>query len=187
MTNPTAGPDRPWTGEPATGVVQSLFGEHAADLLGYARRISPEDPGQAEDLVQETFLRAWRHRERLAVHANARAWLFQVTRNLAVDRHRRRAARPGESAPLPDGESRIADIRAADGLDAVLLRADLLPALRALSAPHRETLVALHCLDRTQHETAGLLDLPLGTVKSRHHVAVRELRRALCQRGIDGH
>ncbi|MCL9797988.1 sigma-70 family RNA polymerase sigma factor, partial [Frankia sp. AgKG'84/4] len=98
MTNPTAGPDRPWAGEPAAGVVQTLFGEHAADLLGYARRISPEDPGQAEDLVQETFLRAWRHRERLAVHANARAWLFQVARNLAVDRHRRRAARPAAAA-----------------------------------------------------------------------------------------
>lgn len=172
-------------GEQAIAVVRSLFDECAADLHRYARRIGPDDAGRAEDLVQETFLRAWRHREELATHGNARAWLFRVARNLSVDWHRRQTARPSEQRLLP-GDDLLADAAVADALNAVLLRAELVQALRALSPAHRETLVHLHCLDRTQRETAGLLGVPLGTVKSRRHVAVRELRWQLVQRGIGG-
>ncbi|MEX5636970.1 sigma-70 family RNA polymerase sigma factor [Parafrankia sp. FMc2] len=178
-------PDRP-DGPNAAHALRVLFDENAADLLRYLRRISPDDPGRAEDLLQETFLRAWRHRDGLAAHASARAWLFLVARNLTVDWHRRQAARPQE-LPVPTVEpARAADRRAADSLDAALLRTDLVRALRALSRPHREALVHLHCLDRTQRETAAALEIPLGTVKSRHHTAVQELRRVLATRGIHG-
>lgn len=172
--------------EPAARFVRTLFDENSADLLRYIRRISPEDPGRAEDLVQETFLRAWRHRDGLAAHGSARAWLFRVARNLAVDWHRRQTARPGESEARGDGTARMTDLATEDSLEAVVLRADLVQALQTLAAPHREALVHLHLLDRTQRETARLLNVPLGTVKSRHHTAVRELRQALHQRGFDG-
>ncbi|CAO5163004.1 ECF RNA polymerase sigma factor SigL [Frankia sp. AiPs1] len=176
-------------GAQAGAVVRTLFDECAADLLRYARRISPDDAGRAEDLVQETFLRAWRHRDELAAHSNARAWLFRVARNLAVDWHRRQAARPAERSLLAADDALLAATpaaQAAEALNAVLLRVELVRALRALSDVHRATLVHLHYLDRTQLETAGLLDVPLGTVKSRRHVAVRELRGQLGRRGIHG-
>lgn len=170
----------------AGSFVRALFDDNAADLLRYVRRMTPGDPGRAEDLVQETFLRAWRHRAGLVDHGGARAWLFRVARNLAVDGFRRQAARPGERE-LPAGvEAALADPRAADALDAVLLRGVLVEALRSMPARQREALIHLHCLDRTQTETAALLGVPLGTVKSRHHLAVRELRRALGSRGIHG-
>lgn len=172
--------------EPTARFVRALYDENSADLLRYIRRISPEDPGRAEDLVQETFLRAWRHRDGLAAHGSARAWLFRVARNLAVDWYRRQAVRPGETGALDEDATRMSDLLAEDSLEAALLRTDLVQALRTLSAPHREALVHLHIFDRTQRETANLLDVPLGTVKSRHHAAVRELRQALDTRGIDG-
>ncbi|MCK9874584.1 sigma-70 family RNA polymerase sigma factor [Frankia sp. Ag45/Mut15] len=183
---PSRGSGQDRGAEPADAFVRVLFDECAADLLRYVRRIGPDDAGRAEDLVQETFLRAWRHRADLVGHGNARAWLFRVARNLAIDWHRRQSARPGERMLLPDDEARLADAPAADALSAVLLRVDLVQVLLGLSAAHRETLVHLHCLDRTQNETAGLLGVPLGTVKSRRHVAVREMRWQLVQRGLDG-
>ncbi|KPM54199.1 hypothetical protein CcI49_05310 [Frankia sp. CcI49] len=186
MASPSGGTASPGR-EPAARFVRTLFDENSADLLRYVRRISPEDPGRAEDLVQETFLRAWRHRDGLSAHGSARAWLFRVARNLAVDWHRRQAVRLGESEALGEDSARMTDPLAEDSLEAVLLRTDLVEALRTLSAAHREALVHLHLFDRTQWETASLLDVPLGTVKSRHHTAVRALRRALDQRGINGH
>ncbi|MCM3884411.1 sigma-70 family RNA polymerase sigma factor [Frankia sp. R82] len=185
MADPLTASETP-SGERAVAIVRALFDECAADLHRYARRIGPDDAGRAEDLVQETFLRAWRHREELAAHGNARAWLFRVARNLSVDWHRRQAARPSEQRLAPGDDALLADSAVADALHAVLLRVELVQALRTLSDAHRETLVHLHCLDRTQLETAGLLGVPLGTVKSRRHVAVREMRGQLVQRGLGG-
>ena len=76
--------------------VRALYAEHGGALLRYALHLAGGDRQRAEDLVQETIVRAWRHPEALAGRP-ARPWLFAVARNLAVDSYRARQARPQEA------------------------------------------------------------------------------------------
>ena len=81
-------------------LVRTLYAEHAGPLLRYALHLTSGDRHRAEDIVQETLLRAWLHPDAIAERP-ARPWLFAVARNLAVDAYRARKARPrevGESA-----------------------------------------------------------------------------------------
>jgi RNA polymerase sigma-70 factor, ECF subfamily len=74
-----------------------LYAEHGPALLRLATVLTGGDRGRAEDLVQETMLRAWTHRANLDIqHRSPRAWLITVARRLAVDAHRARRARPAE-------------------------------------------------------------------------------------------
>jgi RNA polymerase sigma-70 factor (ECF subfamily) len=160
-------------------LVDQLVRADGPALRRYVARLLPGDPGRAEDIVQETFLRAWRHVDLLvglAAAEDRRRWLFRVAHNVAVDWLRRRAARPVElTGELPA----LADPAGQDQLDAVLSRRMLATAFEALSGPHRATLVYLYWLDGSHAEVAAALGVPAGTVKSRHHVAVRALRTAL--------
>ena len=75
--------------------LRALYDEHASALLSYALRLTNGDRGRAEDIVQETLLRAWRHLDALTPErGSTRAWLVTVARNVAVDAHRARSARP---------------------------------------------------------------------------------------------
>ena len=103
-----------------------LYDEHAAPLLRYAVHLMSGDRQRAEDIVQETLLRAWQHPEAIADRP-ARPWLFAVARNLAIDSYRARRARPhevGEAAlevlPAPDEAERALESWAvADALSAL--------------------------------------------------------------------
>src|ERR1039458_1941160 len=79
-------------------LVRTLYAEHAGPLLRYAFHLTSGDRQRAEDIVQETLLRAWLHPDAIAERP-ARPWLFAVARNLAVDSHRARNARPAPGAP----------------------------------------------------------------------------------------
>jgi len=78
-------------------LLRAMHDEHADALLAHALRLVSGDRQRAEDLVQETLLRAWRHPEALDPNrGSVRAWLFTIARNLAIDAWRRRSARIGE-------------------------------------------------------------------------------------------
>src|SRR4051812_27800841 len=78
-------------------LLRVLWEDHGGPLLAYATRLTDGDRQRAEDIVQETMLRAWRHPEALTEERGSpRPWLCTVARNLAVDAHRARRARPGE-------------------------------------------------------------------------------------------
>lgn len=70
-------------------LLRTLYDEHGGPLLAYVERLVRGDRQQAEDIVQETLVRAWRNAERLAGDT-ARPWLFAVARNIAIDRARAR-------------------------------------------------------------------------------------------------
>jgi RNA polymerase sigma-70 factor (ECF subfamily) len=162
-------------------LLRALFDQHAPALLSYALRLVDGDRGRAEDVVQETLLRAWRHPEAMAPdRGSPRPWLFAVARRIVVDAHRRRRARPHEV-----GDDVLALIPTQDddvdrALDAWLV-AD---ALDALSPAHREVLVQTYFAGRSVGEAARVLGIPPGTVKSRTHYALQALRLALLERGV---
>jgi RNA polymerase sigma-70 factor, ECF subfamily len=148
-------------------------------LLRYVLSIVNGDYSFAEDVVQETMLRAWLHVEELDME-RAGPWLFTVAHNLAVSTfHRKRDARPRE-VPI-DQEAVPATDRELDrALDATELRRALLE----LTVEHREILVQLYYFQRSVAEVAALLDIPVGTVRSRAFYALRELRFVFDKRGV---
>ncbi len=78
-------------------LLRALRDEHGEALYGHAVRLTGGDRSQAEDLVQETLLRAWRSPEALDPERGAvRSWLFTTARNVAIDAWRRRSVRVGE-------------------------------------------------------------------------------------------
>lgn len=157
-----------------------LYDAHAGALLAYATRLADGDRGLAEDIVQETLLRAWRHPEALdASRGELRPWLFTVARHVTVDAHRARAARPREVR-----DRLVEAVTAADEIDAVLDRLVVADALETLTPEHQAVLVEVYYRGRGVADTAALLGVPTGTVKSRTYYALRALKLALGERGV---
>lgn len=169
---------------PAEAQLRELYDEHATALLGFALRLTAGDRGRAEDIVQDTIVRAWQNRAALdSGERSIRPWLFTVARRIAVDAHRRRSARPSE---VTGTAGDIALMSAADSTDveAGLDRIVVLDALAALSTDHRDVLMQTYYAGRTVVEAAQLLGVPVGTVKSRSFYALKALRLALAERGV---
>jgi RNA polymerase sigma-70 factor, ECF subfamily len=148
----------------------------------YAAALLNGDSQGAEDVVQETALRVWRHADSLDPGAESfRPWLFKVARRLVIDHHRRRSARPPENAGgVPEW------LGHADQSDRSLSSIVVSDALASLSRPHREVLVELYFRGSRVDEAAAALGIPPGTVKSRSYHAMRALQLALHGRGVTG-
>src|SRR5215831_11313832 len=81
-------------------MLSALYADHGSALRRFATRLSG-DHGRAEDIVQETMLRAWRYPEKVAGRTGAPlAWLYTVARHLAIDQHRARRSHPTEPTGL---------------------------------------------------------------------------------------
>jgi len=153
----------------------SIVRSHSAGLLAYATRLTGGDRHRAEDVVQETWVRAWRHQDRLTEdRGSVRGWLNRVAHNIAVDQHRARASRPTE-VEMPEGDPTSTP----EPTDAVLDRLVVEDVLEALPTAHRRTLVEVYFADRTAAGAAVVLKVPVGTVKSRVHNALRTLRTSI--------
>ena len=161
-------------------LLRALWAEHGGPLLAYATRLTGGDRHRAEDIVQETLLRAWRHPEALAAERGSpRPWLCTVARNLAVDAHRSRRARP-----LEVGADALSVVSVPDDVDRVLEAWIVSDALRSLSTEHREVIIETYYRGKSVAEAAASLRIPAGTVKSRTYYALRALRLALTERGV---
>jgi RNA polymerase sigma-70 factor (ECF subfamily) len=159
-------------------LVHDLYAEHAAPLLRYTLRMTDGDRQRAEDVVQETLIRAWLHPEAFAERP-ARPWLFAVARNLAGDAYRARMARPREV-----GEGALELVPVPDEADRVLESWVVADALVTLRPEHRRVLVETYYLGRSMTEAAVVLGIPVGTVKSRAFYALRALKLVLEERGL---
>jgi RNA polymerase sigma-70 factor (ECF subfamily) len=145
------GPDRAAPADEA--LIRALYADHGRALL----------------------VRAWR---KLDVVTNGRGsvrgWLFTVARNIVIDQVRARAARPTEVAPQTDVPA-----RESDPADQVVDSIVVLDALEGLSPEHRSVIEEIYFRGRPVAETAAVLDIPPGTVKSRSYYALRALREKL--------
>ncbi|SFC21664.1 sigma-70 family RNA polymerase sigma factor [Streptomyces aidingensis] len=159
-------------------LIRSLYEEHGRALLAYATRLTG-DRAAAEDIVQETLIRAWRHPEVLVNgKGSVRGWLLTVTRNIVTDRYRARAARPAEVAET----TAAAAPAQADHAEAVVDTMVVMDALDQLSSEHRNVLMEIYYQGRSVTEAAQILGIPAGTVKSRSHYALKALRELFAGR-----
>ena len=148
-----------------------LYRRFAPRIGGLARRFL-RDPADAEEIVQETFVRVWRHAGAYDPgRGSAATYIFTIARRLMIDRYRRRrpeGADPAPGSPTTDGE-----------VDQLLVRLEIRAALAALSENHRQVLEFSYYGQLDQSEIAALLGVPVGTVKSRTHYALRSLKAIL--------
>jgi RNA polymerase sigma-70 factor (ECF subfamily) len=161
--------------------VRALYAEHGQILQGYVARLT-HDPQRAEDIVQETLVRAWRRGASLTGDAGSlRSWLFTVARNLAIDEHRAGARTEPVAA---DAFADEADT--ASQLDRALETWQITEALAHLSRDHREAIVETFFRGHSVAEAAAALGVPPGTIKSRTYYGLRALRAALEEQGWGG-
>lgn len=157
--------------------LRSAYDAHGGELYRFARR-ALGDAGQAEDAVQEAFVRAWRASDRYdPARASQRTWLFAILRNVVIDQVRARRSRPPVS---PDGEGAEHLVAATDdAIDRVLTGWQVEVALRSVAEEQRRVLVEVHWRGRPYAEVAAELGVPEGTVKSRVYYGLRAMRTAL--------
>ncbi|MFI1018511.1 sigma-70 family RNA polymerase sigma factor [Streptomyces sp. NPDC020965] len=157
-------------------LIMDLQRDHGPALLSFLRGLTHGDQQRAEDLVQETLVRAWQHPEAFdGPYESMRPWLFTVGRRLAIDARRCRLARPveigdGALATTPDP---------ADLTEAAAASLDIRAAIGALNPGHRAVLERIYFQGLSVNEAAHSLGIPPGTVKSRSHYALRALAHSL--------
>jgi RNA polymerase sigma-70 factor, ECF subfamily len=156
-------------------MVEGLYSEYRGFVLGYVTSLL-RDRYLAEDVVQETMVRAWRHYGQLSEeNGSVRGWLLKVAHNIAMDKVRMRRSRPAEVPEDAVGEVWVAE----DHADSVVAALQVQHALARLSPGHRAVLEEIYLHGYTARETAARLGIPEGTVFSRAYYALRTLRREL--------
>ena len=160
--------------EDADAALRQLYTRYAKPLHRYVERFSP-GLASTDDIVQETFIRAWRHLPQLAADDRmVGPWLYRVARNLVIDANRRAQSRPVTVAARAD-----LDLRADDEFDQVMDRQLVADALQNLSPAHRMVLVETFYRGGTTAMVARQLGIPHGTARSRLHYALDALREQL--------
>jgi RNA polymerase sigma-70 factor (ECF subfamily) len=155
-------------------LIRALYADHGRALLAYVQRLTG-DRATAEDVVQETLVRAWRKSDVMTNgRGSVRGWLFTVARNIVIDQVRAKAVRPQEVTDEVD-----APTSERDPADQVVDSIVVLEAMNGLSEEHRSVIEEIYFRGRAVAEAAVVLDIPAGTVKSRSYYALRALREKL--------
>ena len=150
------------------------------------------NPADAEDLVQETFLKAYRAYDTFTEGTNLKAWLYRILTNTYINRYRKAQRRPTET-DLDDvedmylyrrmGAEESADLSrsAEDALLDGLVESDIKEAVEALPEHFRLPVLLADLEGFSYKEIAEILDIPIGTVMSRLHRGRKQLQRTLWQ------
>ena len=163
---------------------EDVVSQQQRKVYSYARYLLGNSE-EAEDVMQEVFLKLWRNWSKVQI-ATVRPWLLRVTRNACFDHLRRR--RSSTRVLLPDSDPQgIESSPALDaGPEALAQRADfrrhLARALEQLAEPYRSILILREIQQLRYHEISKVLDLPLNTVRVYIHRGRRQLREALVGR-----
>jgi RNA polymerase sigma-70 factor (ECF subfamily) len=156
--------------------IDAMVSRYRLPLLGFIGRSG--GGADAEDLFQETMLRAWRHLPRVPLDPEGeRRWLYVVARRIVLDAIRRRRVRP-VTVSLNETAWAAGDDQTSD---TVVARLSFRQAYESLDPGRRQVLNEIYVEGRSLADTAEKLQIPLGTVKSRAHYAMRHVRN-----GIEG-
>ncbi|WP_063748357.1 sigma-70 family RNA polymerase sigma factor [Frankia sp. EAN1pec] len=150
-----------------------LYRDHHRVLLSFIGK-HVDDRHRAEDIAQETLLRAWRNRDSLRPDG-VRSYLFTIARNVITDAWRAERRRPSLG---DDGGEVVAAAPAVDDVSQAIEEWVVAEALGRISLAHRAVVQELYYEGRSVREAAARLALPEGTVKSRVYYAIRALRDA---------
>lgn len=164
--------------------IAAAYAAHGAELYRFVLR-GLGDPGAAQDVVQETFVRAWRSVDRYdPTIASLRVWLFAIARNAMLDSVRAASARPWQGNLLDPPTVEAAGQTVEDQSEQLLRSWVVEEALRRISPEHRDAIVETHLKERPYAEVAGERGIPVGTVRSRVFYGLKALRVAMDEMGV---
>lgn len=174
---------RPSTTSSEVGV-REAYAAHGAEIHRFALR-AVGDPAAAQDVVQETFLRAWRARDRYDPQiAGLRTWLFSIARNVVIDQNRHDVVRPWlRSLADPEQMAQVAPT-GPDEWEPLMRRWLVEEALSRISADHRQAVVETYLADRPYDVVAAELGIPVSTLRSRVFYGLKALRVAMDEMGV---
>ena len=172
------------------------FEEEALALSDQVYRVARHLVGsreEAEDLMQETYARAFRSWRSFQPGTNLRAWLLRILTNLNIDRGRRRQRTP-DMQPLEEGDYFLYNKLEASGDGTTdeeqvverLSQNDVVAALSEVPHDFRDVVVLVDIGDFTYADAAQILDIPIGTVMSRLHRGRRILKQAMAESAVGG-
>ena len=154
-----------------------LYDRYASQALAIGIRVL-RDRGQAEDVVQDAFLSAWRRASTFdGSRGSVGAWLMSITRNAAIDRQRGRFRHQAGEVDIEDVAWRLSSPDVWDAVAGSLDRDRVRTALAELPPEQRETLEMAYWGGMTQQEIATVTSTPIGTVKSRARLGLRRLEK----------
>lgn len=202
------GPAPPEGEEPRVAVPEAAPGKHLAKpgfaeealpwldaVYRFALRLTAGDRVEADDVVQETFLRAYRHWHTFRRGSNARAWLFTIARNVFLRARERRARLPETleseldfDAGALNADDVLRDVTASDPerrFFASFIDEEVIRAVEQLPPDFREVVVLSDIEGLNYAEIAEVVDAPLGTVKSRLYRGRRMLQRTLYEYAVE--
>jgi RNA polymerase sigma-70 factor, ECF subfamily len=160
--------------------INQVVDQHRRALFAHTLRLTLGDAGWAEDVVQETFMRAWRHWEKMTPeHGSVSGWLKRVAHNLVMDEFRSSRKRRVEI-----GLTTANEVALPDTTDQILSAHLVRQALTSLPVEHRQALETVYLGDRTAVQAALELDIPVGTLKSRVFYGLRMLRSVMNASGL---
>ena len=173
---------RRWTQQGDARAFEALVRRHQGAVRAYLRRLTHPDTHVADDLAQDTFLRALRALEGFRAESSLRTWLMRIALSTWQDHHRR----PSVWTVSADAQDNDSDIGVSNDAafdprlaDAVAQQVDVEQALARLTPAEREVVVHAYWGDLSQSEIASALRLPLGTVKTHQRRALTKLASAL--------
>lgn len=162
--------------------LRRAYDTHVGELYRFALR-GTGDEGASQDIVQETFLRAWRSADRFdPALASLRVWLFAIARNLVVDHHRSVGARPWLRGltDQPDDTGRPISDHAEQLVDEWVIK----EALSRIGEDQRQALTETYLRDRPYADVAAEVGIPVGTLRSRVFYGLKALRAVLEEMGV---
>jgi RNA polymerase sigma-70 factor (ECF subfamily) len=169
--------------DPAGEALRTLYRAYATELLGFALN-ALGDRETAEEIVQETFTRAWRHAESYdPARGSVRTWLYQIARHAIIDTRRRASARPVSARGGAEATG-LEEMPGGPSIDQAMLGWQVAAALAKLTPEHRQVIRLAHVRGMSVREIAQTCGLPEGTVKSRTWYALRSLRLVLEEMGV---
>jgi RNA polymerase sigma-70 factor (ECF subfamily) len=167
--------------------IEMLYDRYSGLAYTLALRVV-NDPGTAEDVVQEAFLSIWRRASTYrSDRGSLRTWVCSIVHHRALDRLRGRAGRARQDMALEHAPIEVTSVsdtwdRVVDGIE----REEIRKALTELSVEQRETIELAYFGGYSQTEISELMQVPLGTVKGRTRLALRKLRGVLAFRTAEG-
>ncbi|MBO2944046.1 sigma-70 family RNA polymerase sigma factor [Paenibacillus sp. F411] len=167
--------------EKDSAALEQLYSQYERVIYAFAYRIV-QDEMAAEEVMQELFLRIWNHAERYqSEQGKLTTWMFAITRNIAIDMLRRKSARNAASPVddevihlIPDESSNTEQV-----VESRWLGLKVSEALAELSEEQKIVVDSIYYQGMTQHEVSVQYQIPLGTVKSRVRLAMKQLQRRL--------
>ena len=160
-----------------------VYDEHAGPLVAFVLRLTNGDRQQAEDIVRQTILRAWRNADKFAGDGtrSLRPWLVTVARRIAIDGYRANGA---HARQVPDPDFDLDASLGSDYPERIIDTMAINDALWTLQSVDREILTETYFCGRSVSDVADELGIPVSAAKSRVYYALRALREALDERGL---